>query len=286
MESLKPSVSVLILTYNEELNVKHCLESVTELSDDILVVDSFSEDRTLDIVKQYTPETYQHPFESWGAQVNWALDNLPFEGDWILRLDADELLTPELRRELIETLPSLPDNVTGLYCKRRVYFMGRWIRHGGYYPTWLLRIFRRGRVRFEYHLGEAEHAIVQEGTTMRLRHDIIDYNRKDLAFWTVKHEGYASREVASLVLARQNSDRRLELQPALFSTPERRKRWLKTRVYGRFPPFSRAFMYFLYRYFLRLGLLDGVEGLIFHVLQGFWYRFYVDAKIYEASKQG
>ena len=211
MDSAKPSVSVLVLTFNEELNIKHCLESVTELSDDIIVVDSFSEDQTLDIVKLYTPKAYQHPFESWGAQVNWALDNLLIEGDWILRLDADELLTPELREELIETLPSLSEDVSGLFCKRRVYFLGRWIRYGGYYPTWLLRISRRGKVRYEYHLGEAEHAIVLEGTTQYLKHDIIDYNRKDLAFWTGKHEGYATREVQSLRQAQEQPQQRVEL---------------------------------------------------------------------------
>ena len=276
-------ISIIVLTYNEEVNIEACLRSVYDWAGEIFVVDSGSTDRTLEIAGRYTDQVFYHPFESWGAQVNWALDNLPFSYEWVLRLDADETVTPELAQELGCRLPALPDDVTALYCKRRVYFLGKWIRHGGYYPTWLLRIFRRRSVRYERHYGEAEHAIILTGSPEYLKHDIIDYNHKGLAFWTIKHEGYAAREVASLLGMQPGT--RVEIQGSPFGTPEVRKRWLKKNVYGRLPLFVRAFIYFLYRYILRLGFLDGIEGLIFHFLQGCWYRFYVDAKIWEAKRQ-
>ncbi len=276
-------LSVLFLTYNEEKNIADGLSSVAGWTDEIFVVDSGSTDGTIDIVKRYTDKLYHHPFESWGQQINWALDNLPFSNEWILRLDADEYVLPELRDELLAKLPCLSPAVTALYLKRRVYFLERWIRHGGYYPMWLLRVFRHGKVRFEQHYGEAEHALILEGSAEYLRHDFVDYNRKDLRFWTIKHEGYAQREVISML---QQQSHRIEVRGNLFGSQELRKRWLKTNVYGRMPLFVRPFLYFFYRYFIRLGFLDGTEGLIFHTLQGFWYRFYVDAKIWEAQKVG
>ncbi|MBW7881348.1 MAG: glycosyltransferase family 2 protein [Caldilineaceae bacterium] len=274
-------LSVLFLTYNEEANIEAGLRSVQGWANEILVVDSGSTDGTLDIVRRYTSKVYHHPFESWGQQVNWALANLPFQNEWVFRLDADEFVTPELRDELLTIFTQVSPHVTALYVKRRVFFMGRWIRHGGFYPAWLLRLFKRGKVLFEQHLGEAEHALILDGIPEYLRHDIVDWNRKDLRFWTLKHENYAQREVQSLL--NEIEAERIEAQGHLFGSPELRKRWLKTNIYSRVPPFSRAFLYFFYRYFLRLGFLDGTEGFIFHVLQGFWYRFYVDAKIWEAT---
>ncbi|MCZ7544616.1 MAG: glycosyltransferase family 2 protein [Anaerolineae bacterium] len=282
METLP--LSALVLTYNEEANIEACLRSLHGWVDAIFLVDSGSTDGTLDIVRRYTDHVYTHPFASWGLQLNWALAALPWESDWIIRLDADEYVTPALRDELRETLPALTDAVSALYCKRRVHFMGRWIRHGGCYPVWLMRVFRRHRVCFEQHLGEAEHPIVREGAVAYLKHDIVDDNRKGLTFWTLKHEGYAQREVASLMDTLGAA--RVEMKGALRGTPEQKRRWFKTNVYARTPLFLRAVAYFGYRYFLRLGFLDGVEGLIFHVLQGFWYRFYIDARIWEMRRNG
>lgn len=280
---MRMPISAIILTYNEEKNLEACLESVADWVDQICIVDSGSTDKTVEIAKRYTTCILSHPFESWGMQMNWALDNIPLENEWIIRLDADEFVLPELRDELSTKLPGLSAETTALYCKRRVYFMGRWIRHGGYYPCWLLRVFRHGKVMFEQHYGEAEHAVILEGHADYLEHDFVDYNRKDLAFWTNKHEGYAQREVMSLLQLYKG--RHIEAEASFFGSPEMKRRWLKNNIYTRAPLFLRAFAYFLYRYFLRLGFLDGIEGLIFHVLQGFWYRFYVDAKIWEARRQ-
>ncbi len=277
------SLTLIVLSYNEELNLPHCLESVSGLAQRVFVVDSGSEDATRNRAAEYAASVVEHPFDNQAEQFNWALDHLPIETDWVLRLDADEYLLPELREEIRTTLPLLPGQVTGLYMKRRMIFQGRWIRHGGYYPTWLLRVFRRGKARSES-VEMDEHLVVNEGETRRLDHDFVDQNRKPLSFWTLKHENYAERE-ARVLRRRERGDLGVVGEPGrLRGDPRERRRWRKERVYLRLPPFLRAFLYFGYRYFLRLGFLDGKQGLVFHVLQGFWYRFYVDAKLWEMRR--
>ena len=138
-------LSVLVLTKNEEKNLGTCLKSVEGLADEVIIVDSFSTDTTKDIAKMYGARFYEHAFENQADQVNWALGNLDIKGDWILRLDADEYLTPELSKEIRETLQNTSEEITGYEMKRRVYFLGKWVRHGGYYPTWHLRLWQKGR---------------------------------------------------------------------------------------------------------------------------------------------
>ena len=281
MAAKRRGLSVIILTRDEEKNIAYTLESVKDLATEIIIVDSFSTDHTLEICSRYTDRIYQHAFINQAEQFNWALDNVPIVGEWILRLDADEFVLPELRDEIITLLPKLPAAVTGLFMKRRVYFWSRWIRHGGYYPTWLLRLFRTGRGRCE-EIEMDEHILVN-GETRRLSHDFVDYNRKDLKFWTIKHEAFAAREARTLL--QKGSTGVLQRLPGNLRADQRaQRRWMKMHLYARLPLFLRAFLYFIYRYVFRLGFLDGTEGLVFHFLQGCWYRFYVDAKIYEARK--
>ena len=293
LEIQKTPTSLIILTYNEEVNIKHTLESVKDWVGEIIIVDSFSTDKTLQICREYTNKIYQHPFENQAKQFNWTLDHVPITHEWIMRLDADEMVTPELAEEIYdyladkdrESVRDPADGVTGIYLKRRVYFMGRWIRHGDYYPMWFLRIFRQGKGRYE-EITE-EHIVLSEGTSIRLANDFIDYNRKGLTFWTDKHNHWAIGEMMDLLSMKGGGTLPSNtVRPSLLGTQEQRRRWLKTSVYVRLPLFLRAFAFFFYRYFVRLGFLDGVEGLIFHFLQGCWYRFYVDAKIYEARKYG
>jgi glycosyltransferase involved in cell wall biosynthesis len=272
-----PLLSVIVLTRDEEDNLPACLASVRALGAQVFVVDSGSTDRTVEIARAAGCQVVEHPFESHARQLNWTLDRLPIATAWAMRLDADERLTPELAHELSARLPELADDVTGLLVKRRVYFWGRWIRHGGYYPTWLLRIWRTGRARCEQRWMD-EHMVVNGGRILRLAHDIIDENHKGLSFWTEKHNRYADREVKDLLAlqARSGSAVKLDDQPGS-------RRWLKENLYSRSPLFWRAGAYWLYRYVLRLGFLDGRPGLVFHFLQGFWYRFLVDAKLFEGQ---
>lgn len=279
------SISLIVLTYNEEANIEHTLRSATSWVNEIIVVDSFSTDGTLETCKRYTDRIYQHEFHNQAAQFNWALDNVPIQGEWIIRLDSDEIVLPELAEEITRTLPLLPPDVTGIYIKRRVYWMGRWIKHGAYYPMWFLRIFRNGKGRYE-ELTE-EHIVLSEGRSVRLRHDFIDNNRKGLTFWVDKHNHWSVGEMLdTMAMTADGGLPTHTVKPALWGSQEQRTRWLKTRLYARTPGMLRAFLYFGYRYLLRLGFLDGKEGLIFHFLQGCWYRFLVDAKIYEASRLG
>jgi glycosyltransferase involved in cell wall biosynthesis len=272
------SLSAIILTRNEEANLPNCLASLQTLNAEIFIVDSGSNDRTVEIAKKAGCQVFDHPFENQAKQLKWALQNLPIKTPWIVRLDADERLTPELAEELQQTLPKTPKEVTGYQVKRRVFFMGKWMRHGGYYPTWLLRVWRTGIGTCEQRWMD-EHIVLSQGKIANLNHDIIDENQKGLSFWVDKHNRYADREIKDLLTIALEPDDPLLKKGQLSQASQRR--WVKTNLYARSPLFLRAFLYFLMRYTIGLGFLDGIEGLIFHFLQGFWYRFLVDAKIYE-----
>jgi glycosyltransferase involved in cell wall biosynthesis len=207
--------------------------------------------------------------------MNWAIDHLETSADWVLRLDADEYLTPDLAIELCEKLPNFPAECSGLLVKRRFVFLGRWMKHGGMYPLWHLRFWRRGMAKCEDRWMD-EHMQLSTGETRNLRHDIVDENTKDLTFWVDKHNHYANRELLDLLemASSTGSHTPLEGQAA-------RKRWMKESLYSRSPLLLRAFIYGGYRYFFQMGFLDGREGLVFHFLHAFWYRFLVDSKIIE-----
>ena len=280
----KADVSVLILTHNEERNIGKCIESILPLTDQIFVVDSNSTDRTRQICADYGVTVAVRDWTTYADQFNWGLDHFSFATEWIMRMDADEEMTDELVVGLRGFLAQPAADIGGVMIKRRVYFMGRWIRHGSYYPTWLLRVFRRDAGRCES-LFMDEHIVLSQGATVEVHADIIDKNNKDLTFWTDKHNKYSNRELLDLLETDQQSDDASQIQGRFSGNQVEQKRWVKQNLYGRSPLFLRAFVYFLYRYFIRLGFLDGREGLIFHFLQGFWYRFLVDAKLYEHSKQ-
>lgn len=273
------TLAVLILTANEEKNIGKCVRSILPLTNRIFVVDSGSTDGTVALCRELGVTVAERAWTTYADQFNWGLDHCDFGTDWVMRMDADEELLPELVDALRGFLAQPEPDVSGVYIRRRVYFMGRWIRHGSYYPTWLLRVFRNGVGRCEA-LWMDEHIVLSRGRSIEIAADIIDKNNKDLTFWTDKHNKYASREVRDIVERRRDAADGV-LESGLGQGQASRRRWLKDNVYSRMPLFVRPFLYFFYRYFVRLGFLDGREGLIFHFLQGFWYRFLVDAKLYE-----
>ena len=275
-------LTVIILTYNEELHIERCIQSVKSFAKEIIVVDSFSTDRTLEIAQSIGAKIYQNKFVNQAQQFQWALNNCDIKTQWIMRLDADEYVLPELAKEIQLKLSFLSEDISGIYIKRRVYFMGKWIKHGGYYPTWLLRIWRYGCAKVEQRWMD-EHIKVLKGKTIKFENDIVDENLNNLTWWINKHNSYATREAIDLLNAVYNFLEYDEISAKLFGAQEQRKRWLKYR-YAKLPLFIRPTLYFLYRYFLKAGFLDGREGLIWHFLQGFWYRFLVDAKIFELEK--
>jgi glycosyltransferase involved in cell wall biosynthesis len=270
-------LTVIILTFNEQENLPHALDSLSRLGADIWVIDSGSTDGTLAIAREAGCHILEHPFESHSAQINWAIDNIQPRHEWIMRLDADEWITPELCDELQRRLPQLAPDVSGLEIKRRIYFWGKWMKHGGIYPIWMLRIWRAGKARCEDRLMD-EHMIVMGGRVERLQSDFADENRKGIGFFVDKHNRYADREVRD-ILAIASSE------AALLHGQAGTKRRLKERYYLRAPLFLRALAYWCYRYFFRAGFMDGVAGCVFHFMQGFWYRMLVDAKLREARSQ-
>lgn len=276
---MKIPLSVIILTFNEELHLTRCLDNIGDWADEIFVVDGYSEDKTPSIAKKYRINFVQHKFVNQSQQFEWALSHLKIKNEWILRLDADEYLTTELKQEIGDILPRIANEINGFEIKRRVYFMGRWLRHGGYYPVWILRLFRKGKAKMEQREMD-EQLILTEGKIGKLKNDFVDDCRKDLSFFIDKHNCYADRETQAIA----NCQSQLRLQPKLFGSQSEQRRYLKENFYLRLPPFFRAFLFFIYRYFFRWGFLDGKEGLIFIVLQCFWYRFLVDAKLYERQK--
>ena len=280
---MKPLITTVILTYNEQQHIRRCIDSVVAFSAQVLLVDCGSTDNTRKIAESLGARVIVHRWEGNQArQMNWAIENVSIATPWVLRLDADEYVTPELVQEITERIDTVPAEVSGIYFKRRVLFMGRWIRFGGYYPTILLRMWRHGKGVFEARWMD-EHLKISEGTTLCFRNDIVDENLNNLTWWIAKHNDYASREAFEILSAKYHLQQQEEIPSRLLGHQEERKRWLKTR-YSRLPLFVRPMLYFLYRYLFRLGFLDGKEGLVWHFLQGFWYRFLIDAKVYQVEK--
>lgn len=275
-------ITTIILTYNEELHIRRCLENVCAFSKKVYVIDSPSTDKTVEICNEFpNVEVVVHNYPgNQAAQFNWALDNVQIDTEWILRLDADEYLLPELIEELQGKMPNLPNNVSGVTFKRRHIFLGRWMKRGTY-PVMILRLFRKGKAVCEQRLMD-EHIELLEGENLTFENDFVDHNLNNISWWAQKHVNYSVREAAELldieyrITGNDSSNRNL-------SKKTLQKRELKNK-YARQPLFWRSFAYFCYRYFLQLGFLEGKEGFLWHFLQGWWYRALVDAKIYEIKK--
>ncbi|WP_138990917.1 glycosyltransferase family 2 protein [Larkinella sp. C7] len=273
------SISVIILTHNEEKHIGRCIASLLPFTKQIFIVDSFSTDQTVEIARAMGAVVVQNPWVNYATQFNYGIRHIPFQTSWLMRMDADEYVLPELATEINTRLTTLPDDVSGIYVKRRVMFMNRWMRHGDYYPIWLLRIWRSGQGICEESWMD-EHIKLSTGRSIQFEHDLVDHNLNNLTWWTQKHNLYAIREVIDILNIRFNFDQSIRVEPKFFGTQEQRKRYLKQR-YASLPLFTRPVVYFLYRYIVRLGVLDGRPGLMWHFLQGLWYRFLVDAKLYE-----
>lgn len=271
-------ITVIILTKNEENDIERCIRSVEGWVKRIVVVDSGSTDRTTDIAKDLGVEVVVHePFLDYAKQFNWAIDHLEIKTTWVFRLDADEVVTPELRKELEGKLAKHhDDDVTGLMMRYKVSFLGRYLKHGGFYPFLKITIFKYGKGRFEDR-AMGEHIVLSEGRCIDLKNDAIHYAFKSIDQYVLKHNWYATREVQDYFDVRSGRENAL-----LDGQPERAKK-LRDGLYYRLPMFLRAKLFFWYRYYLRLGFLDGTPGYIFAFLQAYWYRTLVDAKIYERN---
>lgn len=277
-------IAVVILTHNEEIHIARSIASVRDFARDILVIDSFSSDRTVEIARMNGARVLKNKFVNYSKQFQWGLDHGDLDATWILRLDADEVIEADLAAELRRRLPELPKSVVGVNFDRKHIFMGRWIRHGGRYPLTLLRLWRRGYGRIEERWMD-EHIVVWGGETANFKGGFADINENNLTFFTEKHNKYATREALDVLIRRYNlseSDEGFNATAVSFQAAS--KRWIKEKVYNRLPFWAGPLMYFLYRYIVQLGFLDGTQGLIYHYLQGFWYRFLVGAKVEELER--
>ncbi len=272
-------VSVIILSYNSSATIRATIDRAMKVSDDVHVVDSFSSDDTCKVVEQSGARLVRHRFVNYAAQRNWAIGNLCIKHDWELHLDADERLSDELITELCRLQEqNVPLGISGYHVARLVRFLNRPIFHGGMFPIWHLRLFRRGQGRCE--AREYDQHFVVSGATSKLQAPIIDDIRMSLSEWVIRHNRWSDAEVRELL--RADATAAGEILPRLFGSPIERKRYFRS-LYYRSPLLMRAFALFVYRYVLRAGFLDGKEGAIFFSLQAFSYRFLVDAKLYECS---
>jgi glycosyltransferase involved in cell wall biosynthesis len=273
-------VSVIILTYNESRNIRDCLESVRELTDDIILVDSGSTDDTLEIASAYTSHFYHHPFENYSKQRNWAFENVDTKYSWIMNLDADHRVTPELLMELRSHFQKgIPSEINGFMASRRTMFMNRWIKYGGHYPVYHGIAFRKGFGACED--KEYDQHFLIKGKSMVLKGDVIDIITDSLSTFITRHNKWATLEANDIQQAAKLDNK---IKPDKNGNVMEQRRFQRMRYYS-YPLFWRVFLYFFYRFIIRGGFLDGKPGLIFHFLQGFWFRFLVDAKIYEQQQK-
>jgi glycosyltransferase involved in cell wall biosynthesis len=279
-------LTVLVPTRDEAANLERTLASVRELADQIFVLDSESSDGTLEIARRLADHVESLAYEHgriipWIFQ--WGLDHLPVANDWILILEADQAVTPALAEEIRAVVGRGEAREAGFYIRRIQLFRGRRIRFGGYGSKRLLKLFRRGRGRLDPE--EQDTRVYVDGPVGSLRHPIEEWNRKEdeILFYLGKHLRYAE------AFAREELKRREGLsfqgRARLFGTPDERILWQK-RLWYRLPLRVRPFLYFGYRYFLRLGILDGWNGFVFHFLQAFWFRLVTDLRLEELSGEG
>ena len=268
-----PDITVLILTYNEELHIRRCIENVSMVAKKVYVIDSFSQDRTVEIAKECGAIILQHKYVNQAQQFQWALENCRVDTVWTMRMDADEYLSDELIDEIQKKMTTLRPEVTGVNFIRNVKFLNHTIRYGTLHPVRILRMWRTGKAYMEQRWMD-EHMILTEGEAVTFKHRFYDENLNGLTEWTQKHNNYSNREI--LV--------ELDKKYSFFEEGESSKLKGRNRqksTYYKLPKFFRAFLYFFIRYVFYLGFLDGISGLVWLTLQSYWYRFLVDAKLKE-----
>ena len=270
-------LTIIIPILNEEIVLPRALASAKRLGVEVFILDSGSTDRSLEIAKEYGCHITVGQWGSFSEKLNFGLNQLPIKTEWVMRLDADEYLTNEFIENIHQVLSEIPPSIDGIILRRRIVFLGRWLRYGGIYPLLTMRITRVGKAQYESRLLD-EHVWVNESFISE-ELDIVDDDQKGLAAWLSKHVKYAEVQCFMDYYYGQNI-------VSTWKTLDGNLKWrrfLKEEVYWRTPLFLRPFCFWFYRYILLGGFLDGKPGFIYHFLHAIWYRFSIDALLYEAE---
>ena len=276
------NLSIIILTFNEELHIERAISCLNALSCRVVVLDSYSTDKTCDLALKKGAEVFQNKFVNHAKQFQWAIDNIKLESEWVLRLDADETLDLELIHNIQKFIENDGFGHNGAIFHRKHIFLGKWVKYGGRYPLPMLRLFKRDKAHIEQRWMD-EHIVLDEGTSTVLRGDFSDNNLNSVTWFIDKHNKYATREMVDIMLKRlfPHADGKITKNSSFII---RFKRFLKQSIYMKLPYFMRPFFYFCFRYFIQLGFLDGASGFAYHFMQAFWYRTLVDLKCLEVDK--
>lgn len=267
-------ITAIILTKNEEINIEDCIKSVIKIAKRVIVMDSFSTDNTVELAKKCGAEVYQNKFITHSKQFKHAIEIAKINTKWVLRIDADERLTEQSATELNEVCNENNDtDVNGIIVRFKKNFLGKDLYHGGVYPWKKLICYKYGKADIEDRSMD-EHIVLLEGRTIELKHDSLHLDFKSLEAWIAKHNWYSSKEASDYYNTNNNHEN------------NNIKTIIKTQVYYKLPMKIRSHIYYFYRYYIRLGFLDGKEGQIYAFLQAYWYRYLVDAKIFETQKTG
>lgn len=274
-------LTAIILTKNEEKNIEKCILSIRGVAKRIVVIDSYSTDTTVELANKLGAEVYKHEFENYSKQFRYGVEKAQIKTKWVLRFDADERLTEKSAAELEQLLTENENtDVNGIIVRFEVNFMGKRLRHGGIYPFRKLLVFKNGIGHIEDRYMD-EHIVLEEGRAVEMHHDSEHHDYKDLTYFIEKHNKYASREMQDYF---EQKTRNKNDEACKLDFRARIKRKIKYGIYYKLPMGMRAHLYYWYRYYFKLGFLDGKEGKIYAFMQAYWYRFLVDAKIYEHEK--
>jgi len=270
-------ITAIILTYNEEKNIRNCINSIKDIVKRIVVVDSYSTDNTCSIAEELDAEVVQNKWINYSKQFIFGVNYAKPTTKWIFRIDADESLTKESAQELNELCNNNENtDVNGIIVRFNVNFLGKDLKYGGIYPFKKLLVYKTGKGEIEDRNMD-EHIVLFEGKSIEMKSDSIHHDYKDIYSWIDKHNKYSTREVEDYYARK-----------TLLSTSTKKdgtfKSFIKFKVYYRLPMSFRAWLYYVYRFYIKLGFLDGKEGRIFAFLQAYWYRYLVDVKIYEKGK--
>lgn len=270
-------LTIIVLTYNEELNLPDCLESAKGIAKRILVCDSYSTDNTVEIAKQFGADVIQHEFKNQAQQFMYAEDNGNISTKWVMKLDADERITSEAAEEIEKLCNENGDNdVSAVDVYYDVVFLGKVLKH---YPFHKVVLYKLGKARVENRSMDEHITIRDGGRCLVLKNRFIHNDYKGLTAWIDKHNDYSNRESFEFF-----NQQRSETELSDLSKSTRIRRFIKYKIYYKLPMGIRSYLYYLFRLFIRGGILDGKEGRIFAFLQAYWYRYLVDAKLYEKEK--